>query len=400
MAYDVIVVGTRVAGAATALLLARRGVRVLALDRARFPSDTISTHQVQLPGAACLRRWGLLEPLLAAGTPATGEVRVDVDGEVLVGAFGEHDGVDALVSPRRTVLDTLLVDDARAAGAEVRDGGRADELIFDGGRVVGVRCGSSAERAPLVVGADGKHSMVAAAVDAPTYRERPAQTFATYGYWAGAPLERGEMYLRQGFAVASFPTNDGLTIAFLSAPLDAFAAARRDLEQHYLDRLDECGDLGARLRAGTRVERLRTTPDLPNRVRAGYGPGWALVGDAGVVLDPVSAQGISNAFRDAELLADAIVAGRGLQPYARRRDRAVRPVYGMTQRLAELAPSGRDRRLAQATAGRPAASSRLLRVFAGVDPAWRLLSPGTLARLALGGPSAGKAIHSRPRRAA
>jgi flavin-dependent dehydrogenase len=138
-----------------------------------------------------------------------------------------------------------------------------------------------------------------------------------------------------------------------------------------------------RLRAGTRVERLRTTPDLPNGFRTAYGPGWALVGDAGVVLDPVSAQGISNAFHDAELLADAIVAGRRAHSsYGRRRDRAVRPVYELTLRLAELAPSERDRRLARALDGRPAEISKLFGVFAGVVPAWRLLTPGTLARLA------------------
>src|SRR5687768_17002669 len=108
MAYDVIVVGGRVAGAATALLLARQGVRVLAVDRARFPSDTLSTHQVQVTGAARLRRWGLLDPLLAAGTPGTREVRLDIDRTVLTGAFPAYDGVDTLISPRRTVLDALL----------------------------------------------------------------------------------------------------------------------------------------------------------------------------------------------------------------------------------------------------------------------------------------------------
>jgi flavin-dependent dehydrogenase len=384
MAYDVIVVGTRVAGAATAMLLARQGVRVLALDRARFPSDTISTHQVQLPGTARLRRWGLLDRLLATGTPATRQVRLDVNGTTLVGAFGSYQGINALISPRRTVLDALLVDAAREAGAEVREGVRVDALEFEGGRVVGVRAGSSVERARLVVGADGKHSLVAGAVKAEEYGHRAARTFVTYGYWAGAPLERGELYQRSGFSVAAFPTNDGLAIVFLSARSDAFAAARRDLERHYLDRLDECGDLGARLRAGTRVERLRTTPDLPNGFRTAYGPGWALVGDAGVVLDPVSAQGISNAFRDAEYLADAVVTGgRALASYGRRRDRAVRPTYELTLRLAELAPSERDRRLARALDGRPAEVTKLFGVFAGVVPAWRLLTPGTLARLAL-----------------
>src|SRR5215472_12145174 len=100
--YDVIVVGARVAGAATAMLLARNGLRVLAVDRAAFPSDTVSSHQVQVPGVARLRRWGLLDRLNA---PPTREVRFDSGEVVLRGRFPAYDGADALYSPRRTVLD-------------------------------------------------------------------------------------------------------------------------------------------------------------------------------------------------------------------------------------------------------------------------------------------------------
>jgi 2-polyprenyl-6-methoxyphenol hydroxylase-like FAD-dependent oxidoreductase len=99
--YDVIVIGARVAGASTAMLLARRGLDVLLVDRAAFPSDTLSTHQVQLPGVARLRRWGLLDALDAAGTPPARRVRYDAGDAVLDGCFPEHDGVDAVYSPRR-----------------------------------------------------------------------------------------------------------------------------------------------------------------------------------------------------------------------------------------------------------------------------------------------------------
>ncbi len=372
MGWDVIVVGARVAGAATAMLLARKGLRVLAVDRAAFPSDTVSSHQVQLPGVARLRRWGLLDGLAAAGTPPTREVRFDADEVVLRGRFPAYDGVDALYSPRRTLLDALLVDAARAAGAEVRQRFRVTELVWRDGRVAGIRGsdpgGSTVtESARLVVGADGKHSFVADAVRAARYRQRPPRAFASYSYWAGVPLAAGELYQRPGRAVAAFPTNDDLTMVYVAGPLADFAEFRTDVAGHYLKTLDGCGDLGDRVRSGTRAERIRTTPDQPNGFRVPAGPGWALVGDAGVVMDSVSAQGIGNALRDAEALADAIVTAR-LPGHRRQRDRAVRPMYDFTVRLARFAPRRVDRLLLGAIADRPDEVTRFLGVFSGAVP--------------------------------
>ncbi len=170
-----IVVGARVAGAATAMLLARAGMRVLAVDRATFPSDTLSTHQVQVPGVARLNRWGLLDRLSAAGTPPTGRVRFDAGHVVLEGRFPSYDGVDALYSPRRTLLDSILVDAARVAGVEVRERFSVEELLWVHGRVAGIRGherggAPTTEGARLVVGADGKRSRVATAVAAHRYR--------------------------------------------------------------------------------------------------------------------------------------------------------------------------------------------------------------------------------------
>jgi 2-polyprenyl-6-methoxyphenol hydroxylase-like FAD-dependent oxidoreductase len=393
--YDVIVVGSRVAGSATALLLARRGVRVLAVDRARFPSDTLSSHQIQVPGVARLRRWGLLDRLRAAGTPATRRVRLDLGGIVLDGCFPPYDGADALYSPRRTVLDTILVRAAREAGAEIREGVAVDELVWAEGRVAGIagheRGGARfTEAAGLVVGADGKNSLVARAVAARRYRERPVSTFACYGYWHGVPLTAGELYLRPGRAVAAFPTNDDLTMVYLAEPATGFAQFRTGIEGHYLRSLDLCGDLGERVRGGRRAERLRATPDLPGAFRVPYGPGWALVGDAGVVMDPVSAQGIGNALRDAELLADAIVAGLAggrpadahLAGYHRRRDAAVRPMYDLTAGLAALEPVRPAQRYVLASLrDRPAETDRFLGVFAGVTPVGEFRSPRNVLRL-------------------
>ena len=126
--YDAIVIGARAAGSTTAMLLARAGLDVLVVDRARFPSDTLSTHQLQIPAVARLRRWGLLDKVIASGAPATRRVRFDQPGVILEGTWPVHEGVDALYSPRRTVLDKILVDAARDAGAEVREGFPVDAI--------------------------------------------------------------------------------------------------------------------------------------------------------------------------------------------------------------------------------------------------------------------------------
>src|SRR5215813_8828700 len=394
--YDVIVVGARVAGAATAMLLARQGLRVLAVDRVSFPRDTISSHQLQVPGGALLHRWGLLGKLTAAGTPPASRVRFDAGGGLVMdGRFPAYEGVDAIYSPRRTLLDSILVEAARAAGAEVRENFRVTQVTASGGRVTGIR-GSArghpavSETASLVIGADGKRSLVADAVGARRYRERPVRSFASYSYWAGIPLSGGELYQRPGRAVAVFPTNDELTMVYAAAPMTEFASARADLEGHYLRTLDLCGDLGERVRSGSMAERLRTTPDQPNTFRCSHGPGWALAGDAGVVMDSITAQGMTNALRDASYLSAAVVAGLGgsrplagtLRDHQRRRDRAVRGSYDFTLGLAAFPPAGRGQRLfLAAVAADQRETDRFLGAFTGIVPPQDYFTPGTVARI-------------------
>jgi 2-polyprenyl-6-methoxyphenol hydroxylase-like FAD-dependent oxidoreductase len=395
MRYDVIVVGARVAGAATAMLLARAGLRVLAVDQATFPSDAVSSHQVQVPGVALLQRWGVLDRLVKAGTPATRRVRFDPGNVVLEGAFPAIGDVDALYSPRRTVLDAMLVAAAREAGADVVEGVRVRDLTVDtDGRVSGIVAttrdgGRLTATAELVVGADGKHSFVAERVGARRYRTQPVRAFACYGYHASVDLPVGELYQRPGRAVAAFPTNDGLSMVYVAAPITQFEAFRRDIEGSYLDTVDRCGDLGERVRAGTRVERLRTTPDQPNTFRTATGPGWALVGDAGVVMDSITAQGITNALRDADRLAAGIVAGygggplnRALAGHGRARDREISGMYDMTVDLARFRrPSAGQRLLFASLQNRPHEISRFLGAFAGITPIDAYLSAGNALRV-------------------
>ncbi len=190
--YDVIIVGARVAGSSTAMLLARKGLSVLVVDRASFPSDTLSTHQVQLPGIARLRHWGLLDAVAASGAPATRQVRFDVGPVVLQGHFPSFDGVDALYSPRRTILDALLLDAARRADAEVRESFVVEEVLVEDGRVTGIRGrekggAPATETGRLVVGADGKHSLVARTGGAAVHHQKPPLSMACYTYWEGVP---------------------------------------------------------------------------------------------------------------------------------------------------------------------------------------------------------------------
>jgi 2-polyprenyl-6-methoxyphenol hydroxylase-like FAD-dependent oxidoreductase len=390
--YDVIVVGTRAAGASTAMLLARKGLRVLAVDRASFPSDTLSTHQLQVPASARLARWGLLDKVVASGAPPARRIRFDQPGVTFTGNSPTVDGVDGVYSPRRIVLDDILVDAARQAGAEVRENVIVDDLSIVEGRVTGIRCttkgGTSyTEHARVVVGADGKNSLVARTVRARTYRQRPVRTVACYSYWSGVPLDGGEIYGRPGRAFGLWPTNDGLTLVYVAWPVEEFARFRADLEGNVLATLDLAGDAGARVRAGRRVERLRATPDLPNAFRIPYGPGWALAGDAGLVMDPLTGQGIGHAFRDAELLSEAIAMGQddALRRYHRTRDRQTRPMYDFTVRLARLAPPPRVAvALFKALAERPEEADRFFGVLAGTVPVRKFFNPVRMLLLTMG----------------
>ena len=377
--YDVIVVGARVAGSATAMLLARSGLEVLAVDRAAFPSDTLSSHQVQVPAIARLRRWGVLDRLVEAGTPATRRVRFDPGPVALDGRLPPFEGVDALFSPRRTLLDAALVDAARAAGAEVRERYAVEGLTFADGRVTGIRGRTGRERARLVVGADGRHSLVARAVRAPAYREHAPRSFGYYAYWAGVPMDGGEMYGRGRRLMGAWPTNDGLVVTYVAGPVEEFHAFRADIEGGMLSAFDAAGELGERIRAGERAEPVRGTADTPNRFRVPYGPGWALAGDAGLVMDPITGQGIGHALRDAELLAEAAqdgFAGPALERFRRRRDEATTAIYELTPELASFGPpSPGMQRVLASLPGDQGAIDRFLGALTGTVPLAALGEP-------------------------
>jgi flavin-dependent dehydrogenase len=303
--YDAIVVGARCAGSPTAMLLARKGYKVLVVDRARFPSDTVSTHLLHPPGVAALARWGLLEPLVATGCPPIDTYAFDFGPFTLSGAPGTAEAPVAY-APRRTVLDKLLVDAAAQAGAEIREGFTVESVVVDdSGVVTGIRGHGGdgrtvTERAKMVVGADGRHSLVARAVGPEHYHQQPRLQVSYYSYWSDLPMEgRFETYPRPDRGFAAWPTHDDLTLVIGGWPMAEFQANKRNLDASFLTMLELAPAFADRVAAATRQGRLVGTA-VPNFFRKPYGPGWALVGDAGYTKDFITAQGMHDAFRDAE----------------------------------------------------------------------------------------------------
>lgn len=341
--YDVIVVGARCGGAATAMLLARGGCKVLLVDRARAGSDTLSTHGLMRGGVLQLQRWGLLERIEAAGTPPVRKVVFDYPDERVPITIKPSLGVDALYAPRRTVLDPVIADGARQAGADTRFGVTVSDLLRDGLAVTGVVGRDDTEtvhaRADLVIGADGIRSTVARLVDAPTTRVGTSDNAVIYGYWEGMQAAGYEWIYRPGFAAGVIPTNNAHTLVFAAIPPEHFqAAATGDLERAFRAALAEhAPELLQRVDGGARVERLRGFKGATGFMRRPWGPGWALVGDAGYYKDPITVHGITDALRDAELLARAILDGGNptrLAGYESERDRVSRALFDVTDKIA------------------------------------------------------------------
>jgi 2-polyprenyl-6-methoxyphenol hydroxylase-like FAD-dependent oxidoreductase len=354
--HDVVVVGARAAGAATALLLGRLGHDAVLVDRAVFPADTPSTHQLARPGVVQLHRWGLLPAVLASGAPPIRQVTFTADGESVTLAVKDKAGVDLLLAPRRYILDTLVVEAAIKAGVDVRTGFSVTGVRRDDtGRAVGVcgrdRAGGQAEiEARFVVGADGLGSCVARAVGAAVVENRGDLGSMQYAYFTGLAWSGIELFIAERALAGVFPTHGGQACIWVGTPAADARAARRgsaSRTEAFTRQLDLAApDLAARLRTGRRTSPVSGMLRAPNLLRRPFGPGWALVGDAGYHRDPVTGHGLSDAYRDAELLALALHRAlcdeaeeyEALSAYHRQRDRALREVFELTCALAGYPP--------------------------------------------------------------
>src|SRR5215469_381766 len=396
--YDVIVVGARCAGSPVALLLARKGYKVLLVDRSVFPSDmAFSNHFVHQAGSAALKRWGLLERLAATNCPPITEDYFDYGAFTLAGPVPAVDGVNTAFAPRRIKLDSLLAAAAAEAGAELREGFSVQELIWEEGRVAGIRGkhkhATVTEKARITVGADGMFSTVARAVQAAQYKSQPGLEGSWYGYWSGVPMKGWHLWLRPNRVVFAYNTNDKLTLIGVAFPARELPAVRADVESYHWRTITEhVPELAERLLAGRRESHF-VGGVIPYYMRRPYGEGWALVGDAGYQKDPCTASGITDAFRSAEWLAEAIDAGfsgrqaleGALAVYEEKRNQSEMPYFELTTQLAALAPPPPElQQLLAALQFNPEQRSRFFGVLAHAVPVQEFFSPQNMESIMAG----------------
>jgi 2-polyprenyl-6-methoxyphenol hydroxylase-like FAD-dependent oxidoreductase len=378
------------------MLLARKGYRVLLLDKASFPSDTVSTHVIWPHGAEILDSWGLLDRLAATGCPPVAlNMKFDVGPLALVGGVLDTNGGRGGFCPRRTVLDKLLVDAAVESGAELRENFTVDALVWDGDQVVGIEGhgrngGTVEERAKIVIGADGVHSFVAKAVQAPEYDTVPPLVTAYYSYFSGIDCVDIEQYVLLGEGAAYFPTHDRLTLVITGWKSSKFREVRADVERSVKKVHAKIPNSLERIEAGRQEEKWVGTAGVPNYFRRPYGPGWALAGDAAYERDFLTAQGISDSFIDAQSLSEAIDAGfSGRQPlvealadHEKNRNERVTPMYHFSCEIATLEPPPSEMQaLFGALHGNQEATNQFFSAMTGSLPLPQFMDPDNLGRI-------------------
>jgi 2-polyprenyl-6-methoxyphenol hydroxylase-like FAD-dependent oxidoreductase len=394
--YDAIIIGARCAGSPTAMLLARKGYRVLLVDKATFPSDTVSTHVIWPHGAEILDRWGLLDRLATTGCPPIGlNMIFDVGPFALRGGVFDANGGRGGFCPRRTILDKLLADAAVESGAELREAFVVEDLVRDGDRVAGIKGrsltgGAVEERAKVVIGADGVHSMLAKAVDAPKYDAIPPLGTFYYSYFSGFEADDIEQYTRDYEGAACFPTHDGLTLLVGVWSSSRFKEIREDIEGSFRKLHAAMPSVADRMSRARREEKWVGTAGIPNCFRRPYGPGWALVGDAGYEKDPITAQGISDAFIDAEQLTEALHSGlsgerlldEALGAWHASRDERAKPMFDLTCEFARLEPPPPEMQaLFGALRRNQEATNQFFSAITGALPVPQFMNPENIGRI-------------------
>lgn len=399
--FDVVIVGGRCAGSPLAAMLARRGLRVCVVDKSEFPSETLSTHVIQPSGVAILERHGMLDAILEGGAVTLSRFTFVTDGARIDTGIDAYEFEAPSLSMRRVTLDHLLVESAASAGAEVRTGTRATGLLRDGDRVAGVETAQGPLRARLVVGADGRNSTVADLVGAEEYYVAPPGRLFTWAYFEGAAETEGRLRLGSlgDLAYVACPTDAGLYLAAVCPPMedkDAFLAKR---EGNFKAGLEAWPELAELLTGAKRIGSIRVMPYWRGYFREAVGPGWALLGDAGHFKDPSPAQGMADALRHAERLADVVVAGLGgaadldeeLHRWWRWRDQDGYEMHWFATDLGEPGSTPLATQVICDLAEDDAGAEGLLRVLNHEIPPSSLFTPRRIGR------AAGRVARRRPR---
>lgn len=375
MKFDVIVVGARCAGAATAMLLARCGARVLVVDRGAYGTDTLSTHALMRGAILQLRRWGVLPAILAAGTPAVRSTTFSYTGHDVTVPIENRFDVAELYAPRRTILDRVLVDAAASSGVELKYGVRVQDVVRDArGRVRGIVAADGRTayeiEADLVIGADGLHSTIAERVGAEKVVEGRHATGTLYSYWEGMPNDGYYWRFQTAASLGTIPTNDGATCVFVSVPSARFGDEVRGDKASAYRRLLRTSSAAfeARLDGARMVEPIRGFGGQPGFIKRSSGPGWALVGDAGYFKDTLTAHGITDALRDAELIVRAAVVGtaQAFADYEKTRHDLSRRLFEVTDEIASF--DWTDERVQSLHRAFSSEMSREVRALAALEP--------------------------------
>ena len=400
--YDAIVVGARCAGASTAMLLARKGRRVLLIDRDKFPSDmTASTHFVWSGGAERLQKWGLLDDLRATNCHEHSSMTLDFGEFALSGHTpNKQTNFDSCFAPRRKVLDNLIVQRAIDAGVEFIEKASVQELLFDNDRVSGVSYRNAEGQvievaAKIVVGADGMNSSIAKLTGAEEYNQHPKMAQSFYSYFSDVELDEVEFYARPGRMVFVWKTNDDQVLAGFSCPASDAAQFTGNEEAFWQDMESNVPELTSRLKKGTRVEPMRSG-GTRGFMRKACGKGWALVGDAGLTMDPITAAGISNALWQADHLADAVNKGiqddtldNELENFAQQRDEYLGPHFAFTMEMAKLEPEPPEEfvQIMTALPGHQQDINDYFGIFAMTVPVTEFFDPENIERIIKRGPA-------------
>ena len=315
MDYDVIIVGARVAGSVLAALLGQHGHRVLVLEKAQFPSDTLSTHFFRAPALRVFERLGVLDEVKSAAPPLT-VLWNYIDGHIIsepINTAEEH--LRYFLCERRITLDWILFQRVkREPCIEIRQGAHVKELIWQDGRVSGVRWTEDSmmneARARVVVGADGFYSTLAKALNPPFETRFPVQRCMYYTYFYGIESLEEQLFAEHHYIGDTltyvFPTDANLTLVALSAPISEFPSFKQEPLEKLRAQLESLPLLRPRLYKAELAAEVKGAGNIPGYQRQPYGPGWALVGDSQQVMDPWSGMGIDHATTHASLLADSL----------------------------------------------------------------------------------------------